>query len=160
MPPLPRRSALSSCPSGELPLVLPYPTRSTVHATPTYHLDTLPTTKRNCAALRRLEPTSPRLSLFPSNPWWCFDGQELQLRHIGHRGRGKARGGSGHLLLAYTHRSGLDVTKWQGYVVGISGKIVWGWLTWTRVDTRENKIVNQWNFDQRPASFYVAAFRS
>lgn len=31
------------------------------------------------------------------------------------------------------YEQGLEVTKWQKYVVGISGKIVWGWQAWTRV---------------------------
>lgn len=35
-------------------------------------------------------------------------------------------GGLAHLQAAHTNRLGLEVTKWQEYVVGISGKIVWG----------------------------------
>ena len=46
----------------------------------------------------------------------------------------------------YAQVTGLGVTKWQEYVVGISGKIVWGVVDeqrWTRVDTGENTIVTR-----------------
>lgn len=88
--------------------------------TPTHHLDTLLTVERNCAALHRLEPTSRQTS--PLVPWKhpCHD-QESTLYESSGNARGLA-----HLQAVHTNRLGLEVTKWQEYVVGISGKIVWG----------------------------------
>lgn len=79
LPPLPRRSALHPSWERVPPLVPPYPARSTVHATPTHHLDTLLTVERNCAALHRLGPTSPQTSLLV--PWKhpCHDQESTLL---------------------------------------------------------------------------------
>lgn len=93
------------------------------------------TTRRNYVALHRLEATFlfPRTFLFLSNRCWYI--YRWRTTPLVRRISALVNMGDTHVGFSpfagrlYAQVTGLGITKWQEYVVGISGKIVWGWAT-------------------------------